>query len=121
MSTSSFQALTAVNPLIHSLERYPEKPSPVSNAVSQLLLGVSVASDAKAILNSKARIRIYTKKRGSHLLTIFSAVTVFAALSAGVLAATDCEILNSGFPAINATDCCTRNGITCEDGRIVKM
>jgi hypothetical protein len=49
--------------------------------------------------------------RASVLFTLFSAV----------LAATDCEILNSGFPAISASECCDIEGITCENNRVVEM
>jgi hypothetical protein len=37
------------------------------------------------------------------------------------LAATDCQILNSGIPVISPTACCTETGITCLNGRVTEM
>jgi hypothetical protein len=58
--------------------------------------------------------------RHRYLLTTSRAAVLFTIFSA-VLAATDCEILNSGFPAISASECCNRDGITCEGDRVVGM
>jgi hypothetical protein len=54
-------------------------------------------------------------KTGFKLVILFSfAICAFAA--------TDCEILNSGIPAISATDCCTGTaGISCFEGRVIAM
>jgi hypothetical protein len=54
-------------------------------------------------------------KTGFIVLLIFTLMAV-------TIAATDCEILNSGIPSIFSTSCCTRNyGITCKDGRVTEM
>jgi hypothetical protein len=58
--------------------------------------------------------------RHRYLLATFRAAALFTLFSA-VLAATDCEILNSGFPAISASECCDIEGTTCEAGRVVRL
>jgi hypothetical protein len=72
--------------------------------------------------SDKAHITSKKLPHGRHryLLTTFRAAALFTLFSA-VLAATDCEILNSGFPAISASECCNRDGITCEGDRVVEM
>jgi hypothetical protein len=49
-------------------------------------------------------------------------VAVFYSFIAFVNAATDCEILNSGFAEISAAACCTEtSGITCVNDRVTEM
>jgi Leucine-rich repeat (LRR) protein len=42
-------------------------------------------------------------------------------LLSSALAATDCEILNSGIPLISATACCTQVGFICVNYRVTEM
>jgi hypothetical protein len=52
---------------------------------------------------------------------IIAFAIIVALLATGVGAATDCEILNFGFPDINKANCCDIEGITCEVGRVVRL
>jgi hypothetical protein len=53
--------------------------------------------------------------------TVFKLV-IICSFVIGAFAATDCEILNSGIPAISATDCCTETpGVTCVEDRVTEM
>jgi hypothetical protein len=55
------------------------------------------------------------RKTGFVLFIICSLLTM-------VLAATDCEILNSGIPSISSAACCNEvEGIYCSSGRVTKM
>jgi hypothetical protein len=73
-------------------------------------------------LSSRDHSDITSKRlpNGRHHFLTSRAAVLFALFSA-VVAATDCEILNSGFPAISASDCCDIEGITCESNRVVEM
>jgi hypothetical protein len=56
-----------------------------------------------------------TRKSGIILFIMFSLLTM-------ALAATDCEILNSGISLISSTACCTKTtGIVCVNGRVTEM
>jgi hypothetical protein len=46
---------------------------------------------------------------------------VLCSLLTMALAATDCEILNSGIASISSTGCCGTAGITCVNGRVTEM
>jgi hypothetical protein len=66
----------------------------------------------------------YLLSKGSPQQDIKGTLTIVILLSllAPSLAATDCEILNSGIPSIPAEGCCTATvGITCVDGRATVM
>jgi calcineurin-like phosphoesterase len=64
----------------------------------------------------KAHITSKKNKTGYTLIIILSIMTVTT------IAATDCEILNSGILSISSTSCCTEaDGIICEDERVIEM
>jgi hypothetical protein len=50
---------------------------------------------------------------------------ILCSLLTATLAATDCEILNSGISSISSTSCCTQifgmDGIVCVTGRVTEM
>jgi hypothetical protein len=55
-------------------------------------------------------------------MTGFMVFTVNLLLLNVALAATDCEILNSGISSISSTACCMETaGIVCVDGRVTEM
>jgi hypothetical protein len=63
-----------------------------------------------------------TRPRRSRLKhnSLFKLASVSSILTIA-LAATDCQILNSGIPVISPTACCTETGITCLNGRVTDM
>jgi hypothetical protein len=55
-------------------------------------------------------------------MTGFTFITLYSMLITAALAATDCEILNSGIPSISSMACCTDTaGIVCLNGRVKEM
>jgi hypothetical protein len=118
-------ALTAVPHVARRIQVYT---SPVeSTAAPQLSPSVHaaiypIASAIFPMFKPSTHSAIYTKKHGRRRKTVILAIAIIVALLATeVGAVTDCEILNSGFPLISTTNCCDRDGITCEGDRVVGM
>jgi hypothetical protein len=113
--------LTAVPRLSRRIHAYT---CPVeSTAAPQLSLSVEIYPIASIalpmLLPSSAK---YSKKNKIRCVTVILAIAIIVALLATeVGAVTDCEILNSGFPLISTTNCCDRDGITCEGDRVAGM
>jgi hypothetical protein len=94
----------------------PQLPASVHAEICPL------ASIALPMLLSSTHSAIYIKKHGRRRVTIILAFAIIVALLATeVGAASDCEILNSGFPDISATNCCDRDNISCLFGRVVRL
>jgi hypothetical protein len=116
-------ALTAEPQVARRIQAYA---CPVeSTAAPQLSASVHaekcpVSSIALPML--KPSSTIYSKKYRIRRVTMILAIAIIVALLAtSVGAATDCDILNSGFPVISATNCCDRDNISCLYGRVVRL
>lgn len=101
--------------------------APVTSSRQDLMSQVQApAASHPALQTLKRKFRARFRKKRSNYTDIGSIKTkalVSVLLSTGLLvAATDCDILSTGFNEINGgTACCDFSGITCQGDRVVEM
>jgi hypothetical protein len=113
-----------IHPSLRSLTIFPalkaqEKvPFNVTSLIEIMILFVNFSSSSalRHIMDVSHGIRPRPMRKNGYLVFILCSLLTMA------LAATDCEILNSGISSISSTACCTETeGIICVNGRVTEM